>query len=157
MLHNINTLRLPLLIQDYRRKVCYNCAYINIFKVLKHWSRTVQPSTSAVRSHSVMSDSAILWTAAHQSPMSMGFSRQEYWSGLSCPSPKSSINLIQREVLLGPWLLREPRSILPEKSVPGLPEDPETDWQFKAVTYGGSFGTLVSARYLEGLEINGMT
>ena len=27
------------------------------------------------------------WTAAHQVPPSMGFSRQEYWSGLSFPSP----------------------------------------------------------------------
>ena len=25
------------------------------------------------------------WTAAHQTPLSMGFSRQEYWSGLPCP------------------------------------------------------------------------
>ena len=25
------------------------------------------------------------WTAAHQAPLSMGFSRQEYWSGLPCP------------------------------------------------------------------------
>ena len=28
-----------------------------------------------------------LWTVAHQSPLSMGFSRQEYWSGLPFPSP----------------------------------------------------------------------
>ena len=28
---------------------------------------------------------AVLWTAAHQAPLSMGFSRQECWSGLSCP------------------------------------------------------------------------
>ena len=27
------------------------------------------------------------WTAAHQAPLSMGFSRQEYWSVLPCPSP----------------------------------------------------------------------
>ena len=27
------------------------------------------------------------WTAAHQAPPSMGFSRQEYWSGLPCSSP----------------------------------------------------------------------
>ena len=27
------------------------------------------------------------WTVAHQVPPSMGFPRQEYWSGLSCPSP----------------------------------------------------------------------
>ena len=34
--------------------------------------------------YSVMSDS--LWTAAHQAPLSMGFPRQEHWSGLLCPS-----------------------------------------------------------------------
>ena len=28
------------------------------------------------------------WTAAHQAPLSMGFPRQEYWSGLSFPSPE---------------------------------------------------------------------
>ena len=30
---------------------------------------------------------ATLWTAAYQAPPSMGFSRQEYWSGLPLPSP----------------------------------------------------------------------
>ena len=28
------------------------------------------------------------WTVAYQSPLSMGFSRQEYWSGLPFPSPR---------------------------------------------------------------------
>ena len=28
------------------------------------------------------------WTAAHQAPPSMGFSRQEYWSGVPLPSPE---------------------------------------------------------------------
>ena len=28
------------------------------------------------------------WTAAHQAPQSMGFSRQEYWSGVPLPSPE---------------------------------------------------------------------
>ena len=36
---------------------------------------------------SVMSDSVILWTVALQAPLSMGFPRQEYWSGLPIPSP----------------------------------------------------------------------
>ena len=27
------------------------------------------------------------WTVAHQAPLSMGFSRQEYWNGLPFPSP----------------------------------------------------------------------
>ena len=34
-----------------------------------------------------MPDSVALWTGAHQAPLSMGFSRQEYWSGLPTPSP----------------------------------------------------------------------
>ena len=34
-----------------------------------------------------MSDCATLWTVAHQASLSMGFSRQEYWSGLPCPPP----------------------------------------------------------------------
>jgi len=29
------------------------------------------------------------WTAAHQAPPFMGFSRQEYWSGVSLPSPNN--------------------------------------------------------------------
>ena len=28
-----------------------------------------------------------LWTVAYQVPLSMGFSRQKYWSGLPCPHP----------------------------------------------------------------------
>ena len=30
---------------------------------------------------------AIPWTVAHQAPLSMEFSRQDYWSGLPFPSP----------------------------------------------------------------------
>ena len=30
---------------------------------------------------------AVLWTIALYAPLSMGFSRQEYWSGLPCPPP----------------------------------------------------------------------
>ena len=33
------------------------------------------------------------WTAAYQAPPSMGFSRQEYWSGLPLPSPNHCIVL----------------------------------------------------------------
>ena len=33
------------------------------------------------------------WTAAHQAPPSMGFSRQEYWSGVLLPSPILSFSL----------------------------------------------------------------
>ena len=32
------------------------------------------------------------WTAARQAPLSMGFSRQEDWSGLPCPPPRDLLN-----------------------------------------------------------------
>ena len=40
-----------------------------------------------VVSDSIVSDSLRPWTAACQAPLSIGFSRQEYWSGLPFPSP----------------------------------------------------------------------
>ena len=44
-------------------------------------------SDSVWFSHSVVSDPFVTpWTAAHQVPLSMGFSRQESWSGLPFPS-----------------------------------------------------------------------
>ena len=33
----------------------------------------------------VVSNSVTSWTVVLQAPLSMGFSRQEYWSGLPCP------------------------------------------------------------------------
>ena len=35
---------------------------------------------------------ANLWTEVHQAPLSMGFSGQEYWSGLPCSPPETSPN-----------------------------------------------------------------
>ena len=59
---------------------------------------------------------ATLWTAAYQAPSSMGFSRQEYWSGVPLPSPilkiscnnsfyvLSSVQSLSRVWLFGtPW------------------------------------------------------
>ena len=52
-----------------------------------------------------------LWTVAHQAPLSMGFSRQEYWSGLPFPPPGD---------LRNPGI--EPRS--PELQADSLPSEP---------------------------------
>ena len=41
-----------------------------------------------VKSLSRVRPSATPWTAAYQAPLSMGFSRQEYWSGVPLPSPE---------------------------------------------------------------------
>ena len=49
---------------------------------LHSWEKKVK-----VKSFSLVRLSATPWTIAYQAPPSMGFSRQEYWSGLPCPSP----------------------------------------------------------------------
>ena len=63
-------------------------------------------------SHSVVSDSfETTWTIAHQAPLSMEFSRQEYWGGLPLPSPgyrpdpgiKPRSPALQTGSLLCPW------------------------------------------------------
>ena len=41
-----------------------------------------------VKSFSRVRPFATPWTVVHQAPHSMGFSRQEYWSGLPFPSPE---------------------------------------------------------------------
>ena len=53
-------------------------------KLTQHCKSTMKSQSVT---HSVMANSATLWTVAHQAPYSMGFSRQEYWSGLPCPPP----------------------------------------------------------------------
>ena len=45
------------------------------------------PVQSKVKSLSHVRLFATLWTVAYQASPSMGFSRQEYWSGLPFPSP----------------------------------------------------------------------
>ena len=56
-----------------------------------HWGRgilaTVPAKGSEVKSLSRVRLFATPWTVAYQDPPCMGFSRQEYWNGLSCPPP----------------------------------------------------------------------
>ena len=46
------------------------------------------------------------WTAAYQAPPSIGFSRQEYWSGLPLPSPLSYLSLFSQLEMLFLQLLQ---------------------------------------------------
>ena len=59
------------------------------------------------------------WTVAHQAPLSMGFSRQEYWSESSCPPPEDipypGINPVS---LMSPALVGVSLPLVP----PGQPE-----------------------------------
>ena len=58
----------------------------------------------------VVSNSATPWTVAYQAPLSMEFSRQEYWSGLPFPSPGDLPNPIESGLpaLWADSLLSEP-------------------------------------------------
>ena len=63
---------------------------------------------------------AILWTVARQAPPSMGFSRQEYWSGLPCTSPGDLPDPgIKPVSLMSPTLAGEFFTLAP----PGKPTD----------------------------------
>ena len=54
-----------------------------------------------VKSLSSVRLSATPWTAAYQALPSMGFSRQEYWSGVPLPSPMTNLdNILKAEILL---------------------------------------------------------
>ena len=48
------------------------------------------PLEEGLAAHSSILAWEIPWTAAYQAPLSMGFSRQEHWSGVPLPSPMSS-------------------------------------------------------------------
>ena len=69
-------------------------------------------------SHSVLSDSAMLWAVARQVPLCIGFFRQEYWSGLPFPSPG---DLPNPGIELGVQLNIEPGS--PALQVGSLPSE----------------------------------
>ena len=70
------------------------------------------------------------WTVAYKAPLSMGLSRQEYWSGLPFPSPgdlpdpgiKPRSPTLQAEALLSepprkPQVIRHPLKILPHHQI----------------------------------------
>ena len=58
-----------------------------------------------VLTSSVASNSVPPWTVAHQAPLSMGFSRQEYWSGLPFPPTGDLPDLVPCVSCIDRWLL----------------------------------------------------
>ena len=74
-------LTFPLTVQDDIR-LCPNS-----FNITSHNSITVEVK---LLSHVQLFGTP--WTVAYQDPPSMGFSRQEYWSGLPFPSPRDLPN-----------------------------------------------------------------
>ena len=67
-------LRFPKFLNDF-----LNC-YFKVYSLLQSSMRVCSVA-------SAVSDFVTLWTVAFQAPLSMGFSRQECWSGFPCPPP----------------------------------------------------------------------
>ena len=64
------------------------------------------------------------WTAAHQAPPSLGFSRQEHWSGLPFPSPMHESEVAQSRVTLS-----DPMDCsLPGSSIHGIFQARVLEW-----------------------------
>ena len=73
-----------------------------------------------------MSNSATLWTVAHQAPLSIEFPRQEYWSGLPFPSP---MHESESEVAQSCPTLSNPMDCsLPGSSIHGIFQAKVLEW-----------------------------
>ena len=83
---------------------------------------------------------ATLWTVAHQAPLSMGFTRQEYWSGLPFPSPGDFPN---------PGI--EPRS--PTLQADALTSEPPGKVQMTFDKFGRQFNERSSTNSTKELDI----
>ena len=74
-----------------------------------------------VKSFSYVRLFATPWTAAFQAPLSMGFSRQKYWSGVPSPSPKVTVRFQERKrkckKKIDYWLLLELFLHVAEKAI----------------------------------------
>ena len=64
------------------------CVCVLLTSSRKNPSHAGSEPTLSAKSLSRVQLFATPWTAAHQAPLSMGCSRQEYWSGLPFPCPK---------------------------------------------------------------------
>ena len=62
------------------------------YSYLENPSESTEKILCACSVTSVVSNSVSPWTVARQAPLSRGFSRQEYWSGLPFPSPGDFLN-----------------------------------------------------------------
>ena len=79
-----------------KSQVNYVCLYLCLFYFFLYSLYVIYKIRKKVMKMSFNSSVSLLsrvrlfatpWTVAHQAPPSMGFSRQEYWSGLPFPSP----------------------------------------------------------------------
>ena len=100
----------------------------------------------------VISDFVTLWTVACQAPLSVEYSRQEYWSGLPFPSPGSLHyflfdleDLHQREIL---WFVFQISTVILWKQDELGPFQGRTNWGFRLMDQESSRMTLETNSFL---------
>ena len=98
-----------------------------------------------VKSLSTVQLLATPWTAAHQAPLSMGFSRQEYWSGVPLPSPwdcTATAKSLQSCPTLCDPIDRSP----PGSPVPGILQARTLEWV--AISFSNAWKWIVKVKLL---------
>ena len=76
--------KLPL---DSLPQEIYYCIYVYVCVCVYQWWGCTYKLICTCSVTSIVSNSATPWTVACQDSLSMGYSWQEYWSGLPCPPP----------------------------------------------------------------------
>ena len=81
---------------------------------------------------------ATQWTVGRQAPLSMGFSRQEYWSGLPFPAPGDLPNQgIKLTSLMSPALAGGFLTI-------------SATWEAQKIGYSGLYGAIINSSVKDG-------
>ena len=81
--------------------------------------------------------------AAHQAPPSLGFSRQEYWSRLPCPSPMMIVK-VKAKLLSRVQLAATPGTAAPGSSVHGILQVRVLEWGCHCLLRHGLYSPLNS-------------
>ena len=97
-----------------------------------------------VKSLSCVRPLATSWTAAYQAPSSMGFSRQEYWSGLPLPSP--TVKPAAKSLQLCPTLCNPIDCSPPGSPIPGILQARTLEWV--AISFSNAWKWKVKVKSL---------
>ena len=119
-----------------------------------------------VKSLSRVRPSATPWTAAFQAPPSMGFSRQEYWSGVPLPSPLVTLGLMKwivasiltvdaaaaaKSLQLCPTLCDPIEGSPPGSLVPGILQARTVEWV--AISFSNAWKWKVKVKLLSHVRL----
>ena len=91
------------------------------------------------------------WTAAHQAPPSLGFPRQEHWSGLPFPSPMHESEKWKWSPQSCPTSSDPMDCSLPGSSIPGILQARTLEWV--AISFSNSWKWKVKVNSLSHVQL----